>query len=84
MLKPLPIPDSYWTDISVDFITILPKYRRYGRVYKHIMVVVDRLSKKKKFCALDLLKTQSVVQAFVNWIWREEGYLKSIVSDRGS
>ena len=84
LLKPLPIPDTYWTDISVDFITPLPKCLRYGRIFEHIMVVVDRLSKKKKFVALDSLEVQAVVQAFIDWIWREEGYPKSIVSDRGS
>lgn len=84
LLKPLPIPDRYWQDISIDFITPLPKCSRYGRVYQHIMVVVDRLSKKKKFIPLDSLEVEAVVQAFVEWIWREEGYPTTIISDRGT
>lgn len=48
------------------------------------MVVVDRLLKKKKFILLDSLEVEAVVQAFVEWIWREEGYPLTIVSDRGS
>ena len=84
LLKPLPIPDRYFTDISVDFITPLPICERNGRRYQHIMVVVDRLSKKKRFIALDSLEVKAVVQAFIEWIWREEGYPMSIVSDRGS
>ena len=84
LLKPLPIPERYWTDISVDFITPLPYCTRYGRKYQHIMVVVDRLSKKKKFIPLDSLEVEAVVQAFVEWIWREEGYPKTVVSDRGT
>ena len=51
LLKPLPIPDRYWQDISVNFITPLPICNRFGRKYEHIMVV-DRLSKKKKFIPL--------------------------------
>ena len=84
LLKPLPIADRYWKDITVDFITPLPKCRRYGRVYEHIMVVVDRLSKKRKFVGLDSLEVEAVVQAFLDWVWREEGYPESIVSDRGT
>ena len=61
LLKPLPITDRYWKDITVDFITPLPKCRRYGRVYEHIMVMVDRLSKKRKFIGLDSLKVEAVV-----------------------
>ena len=84
LLKPLPIPEKYWTDISIDFITPLPVCKQFGRSYQHIMVVVDRLSKKRKFVALDSLEVEAVVQAFVEWVWREEGYPSTIVSDRGT
>ena len=84
LLKPLPIPDRYWQDISIDFITPLPICTRFGRKFEHIMVVVDRLSKKKKFIPLDSLDVEAVVQAFIEWIWREEGYPSTIISDRGS
>ena len=84
LLKPLPIPELYWHDISIDFITPLPICLRYGRPYQHIMVVVDRLTKKKKFVPLDSIEVEAVVQAFIEWIWREEGYPFSIISDRGT
>ena len=84
LLKPLPIPDRYWQDISVDFITPLPVCTRFGRKFQHIMVVVDRLSKKKKFIPLDSLEVDAIVQAFIEWIWREEGYPATIISDRGT
>ena len=84
LLKPLPIPDRYWQDISVDFITPLPVCSRFGRRFEHIMVIVDRLSKKKKFISIDSLEVEAVVQAFIEWVWREEGYPSTIVSDRGT
>lgn len=84
LLKPLPIPERYWQDISVDFITPLPLCLRNGRRFRHILVVVDRLSKKRKFIPMDSLEVDAVVQAFVEWIWREEGYPATIISDRGT
>ena len=61
LLKPLLILERYWYDISINFITPLPIYVRYGRNYQHILVVVDRLSKKRKYIPLDSLKIEAVV-----------------------
>jgi hypothetical protein len=56
-LQPLPIPPATWKDISMDFITILPKLGNKSV----IMVVVDRLSKYAHFCALQHPFTTSMV-----------------------
>lgn len=84
LLRPLPVPDQYWSDISVDFITPLPDCKVYGTTYKHIMVVVDRLSKRRRFVPLPSLEVQDVVTAFLQHIWSQEGYPRTIVSDRGA
>jgi hypothetical protein len=47
------------------------------------MVTVCRLSKKKRYIGMDSMDVDAVVQAFVDWIWRDEGYPDTIVSDRG-
>ncbi|CAE7021123.1 rve domain containing protein [Pyrenophora teres f. teres] len=83
LLHPLPVPTQYWDDISIDFITPLPTSTWCGHAYQHIMVVVDRLSKMKKFIAMENLEVPTVVDKFMEYIWKEEGYPRTIVSDRG-
>ena len=83
LLKPLPIPDRYWQDLTMDFIVDLPICKRYGRNFRHILVIVDRLSKTKRFIPMETMDVEEVVKAFLEWIWRLEGYPRSIVSDRG-
>jgi hypothetical protein len=83
LLHPLPVPARYWEDISVDFITPLPASAWNGSSYRHIMVIVDRLSKKKKFIPMENLEVPTMVDKFLEYVWREEGYPRTIVSDRG-
>jgi hypothetical protein len=42
VLRPLPIPERPWQDISMDFVTGLP----WSNGYDAIWVVVDRLAKE--------------------------------------
>ena len=60
-LKSFSIPKRYWIDISVDFIIYLPECKRFGKICINIMVVVDRLSQKKKFVALENIEVETVV-----------------------
>ena len=53
-LQPLPIPASIWTEVSMNFITSLPKSGNKSV----IMVVVDRLSMYAHFCAHSTLLHQ--------------------------
>lgn len=58
----------------IDFITLLPIFLKHGWKYQHIIIVVDHLSKKKKFILLDFLEVEAIVQTFIEWIWREKDY----------
>jgi hypothetical protein len=77
-LQPLPIPPTIWKDISMEFITSLPKSGNKSV----IMVVVDHLSKFSHFCALHHPFTASTMaQIFTDQVFKLHGMPHSIVSD---
>jgi len=83
-LKPLPIPLAPWRDISVDYITPLPPYTRRGRVYNHVAVVVDRLTKMRHFIATETLEAEELADRFIERVYSLHGSPETIVSDRGT
>jgi hypothetical protein len=79
-LQPLLIPQWKWEDISMDFVSGLPKGKRGNNA---IWVIVDRLTKSALF--LPMKKTDSIdklAQLYVNEVIRLHGVPVSIVSDR--
>lgn len=80
LLKPLPVPDRIWRDISVDFITDLP----LSNGCTNIMVITDRLSRGVLLTPMERIDTESSANVFLTTFYSLHGLPSSIVSDRGS
>src|SRR3979490_3501363 len=79
-LEPLPIPDSRWDTISVDFIVELPEAHGHNVV----MNIVDSVSKRAHFLPMNTTITAlGAARLYLAHVWKLHGLLKQVVSDRG-
>ena len=80
-LDPLPIPDTCWHTISVDFIVELPQSDRYDAV----MVVVNSLTKRAHFLPVNTTITaEGSARQFRDNVWKLHGLPTHIISDHGT
>ncbi|MCO5592257.1 hypothetical protein L7F22_046255 [Adiantum nelumboides] len=78
--KPLPILDSPWESISMDFIFGLPK-SIHGNT--GIWTIVDRFSKQAHFIPVKkTIKAHQMATLFISQVFKYHGLPTSIVSDR--
>lgn len=80
LLKPLPIPDRIWREISIDFVTELPE----SEGHTNIMVITDRLSKGVILEPMESIDALYVAKKFISVFYRHHGIPTAIVSDRGT
>jgi hypothetical protein len=81
LLKPLPIPDRAWAEISIDFVTGIPPSGQDRAAT--IMVITDRLFKGVIFEPLTGTTTNDTAEALLWCLIRHHGLPRAIVSDRG-
>ena len=80
LLKPLPIPDSPWDSVGIDFVGPLPTSKEG---YDYILVLIDRFTKMAKLRACKTTITASETGKLVLDMMLDVGKLpSSIVSDR--
>lgn len=81
LLKPLDIPQEPWRDITMDFITGLPK----SKGFEVIWVIIDRFSRYGHFLALSHpITAKGLAHIFFENIYKLHGLPESIFSDRDS
>ena len=80
LLKPLPIPERIWSELSVDFITGLAP----SKDCTSIMVVTDRLS--KSIIAVPMKETRAidVAQTLLEHIFQHHGLPTAIMLNRST
>ena len=84
-LKPLPVPERRWKDISVDFVEGLPPSPNLdGVLCSTMMVVVDRLSKQIHTVPMSSTTAQDTAKAFYHRVFALHGLPSTIISDRGT
>ena len=81
LLKPLPIPDRMWSELSIDFIIGLPPADHTNAT--NLMVITDRLFKSIIVEALVDITTETTAKTLLQCLIKHHGIPRAIVSDRG-
>jgi hypothetical protein len=82
LLLPLPIPERFYCELSIDFITDLPARKKGDPRY--LMVITDRLAKTVTLEDMITMDAPTCAKKFVRVHWRYHGFPKAITSDKGS
>lgn len=81
LLKPLPIPQRIWAEISMDFITDLPPSGLLGT--SNCLVITDRLTKGLILIGMGEITSEAVANVFLTHFYMHHGLPLTITSDRG-
>lgn len=80
LLRPLPVPDRFFQEISMDFMTDLPD----SQGNRYLWVIKDRLSKTVVLEAMSSMKAEECAEKFMECWARHHGMPRAITSDRGT
>ena len=79
---PLPIPERFHAELSIDFMTDLPAKSKGDP--KYLMVITDRLLKSCTLEAMDSMTAENCAERFITSHYRFHGFPSFLTSDRGS
>lgn len=82
LLKPLPVPERLWSELSIDFMINLPQENASDPSY--LMVITDRLGKGVTLEPMTSMEASACAERFINSHWRFHGFPRAITSDRGT
>jgi transposase InsO family protein len=80
LLRPLPVPDRFFQEISMDFMTDLPE----SQGNRYLWVIKDRLSKWVVLVAMPSMKAEDCAEMFMECWVKHHGLPGAITSDRGT
>jgi RNase H-like domain found in reverse transcriptase/Reverse transcriptase (RNA-dependent DNA polymerase)/Integrase zinc binding domain/Chromo (CHRromatin Organisation MOdifier) domain len=79
-LHPLPVPESHWSVVSVDFIVELPESNGYDAV----MCCVDSVGKRAHFIPTHTTVTAlGAARLYLHHVWKLHGLPDAFLCDRG-
>ena len=79
-LRPNPVPDAPWQDLSMDFVVGLPESKGHDAIW----VVVDRLTKLRHMVPCkSSCSSEDLADLFLHNVWKHHGLPNTIISDRG-
>ena len=79
LLQPLEIPSRKWAHVTMDLVTDLPESNRFTA----IVVFVDKLTKMVHLAGCKKeVTTMEYAHIFIDNIFRLQGLLEVIISDR--
>jgi hypothetical protein len=84
LLKPLPPASRPFVELTMDFIVDLPPSTWNGVTYTNLLIVVCRLTKRRKFVPMVTITAPDLAVAYEREVWRDWGFPESIVSNRGT
>jgi hypothetical protein len=82
LLTSLSIFQRKWTDFSFDFVTKLSRCKRRNQVFEKILVIVDRLIKRKLYKSMTSIETQDLFDAFKRRVFCCYELFISLINDR--
>ena len=83
-LRPLPVPERRWRDVSMDYVGPLPPSTFMGITYRYVLAFVDRLSKMRHLVPTTSMEVEEATNSFYAHVWKHHGLPESFVSDRGT
>jgi hypothetical protein len=85
IFKLFPVPERRWKDVSINFVIGLPSNKNlWGISCKNIIVVTDRLTKKKHYICYDNMDIEIIAKLYYRYIWKIYRLPDIYISNRGT
>jgi transposase InsO family protein len=84
LLASLLISQRKWLNLSLNFVEFLFDCTRRGRTYRHILVIVDRLIKRRLYEPMMSLFTDELMNVMQRRMFFAYGLSATMISDRGT